>query len=359
MSNSATTKVRTAVETHTGTLEWTISDVGMLPKDPENPWVESPPFTINGEPWTLDLYSFFPNSEKTDSEYIAAFVHYGGEGEVDAEFSITCGKVTAVGPLDRFTSGGGRGWPRFTKRKPLVGKEIVFTALVKVRGALTTCPETLLTPLPAPTLAPQLKRLLNIGEGSDVLVKTSAEGSDPIAAHRLILAVRSPVFAAMFTHDVAEKIQGEVLIESLPAPAVRAFLEYLYNEDLPAETIAQHAEALLAAADEYEVPRLGAVCERYMVQHLAVGNAVAWAILAYLHKAEGLKEMCLRFIQANLRALKATEAWKQLLQQPEIMNDLLLLGLQERRKWQSSESVPSSGKRLLAHTTDSDTDSSS
>ena len=189
-------------------------------------------------------------------------------------------------------------------------------------------------------------------------MKTSAEGSDPIAAHQAILAVRSPVFAAMFTQDVAEKIQGEVLIESLPVPAVRAFLEYLYTEDLPAQTIAQHAEALLAAADEYEVPRLGAICERYMVQHLAIGNAVAWAILAYLHKAEGLKEMCLRFIQANLRALKATEAWKQLLQQPEIMNDLLLLGLQ-KRKWQSSKSVPSSGKRLLAHTTDSDTDSSS
>ena len=155
-------------------------------------------------------------------------------------------------------------------------------------------------------------------------MKTSAEGGDPIAAHRLILAVQSPVFAAMFTHDVAEKIRGEVLMEGWSAPAVRAFLEYLYTESLPADTIAQHAEALLAAADEYEVPRLGAVCERYMVQHVAIGNTVAWAILAYLHKAEGLKEKCLRSIRANLRELKATEAWQQLLHQPEIMADVFV-----------------------------------
>ena len=92
----------------------------------------------------------------------------------------------------------------------------------------------------------------------------------------------------------------------------------------PGTVNSRMCSALLAAADEYEVPRLGAICERYIVHHLAIGNAVAWAILAYLHKAEGLKEKCLRSIRANLRELKATEAWQQLLQQPEIIADLLV-----------------------------------
>ena len=183
---SDTTEARTAVETHTGRFKWTISDVGMLPKDPKNRWIDSPPFTINGQPWALRLYPFFPDRDEpvNESEYIGAFVMYKGKGHADAKFVITCGELKQSSPLDHFPSawtGGAslRGWRDFAKREPLVGKEIVFTALVKVRGALTTCLETLLTtvppPLPAPTLVPDLKRLLDTGEGSDVLVKTTAE----------------------------------------------------------------------------------------------------------------------------------------------------------------------------------------
>ena len=100
-------------------------------------------------------------------------------------------------------------------------------------------------------------------------------------------------------------------------------MEYLYAEDLPGNAVERHAEALLGTADKYQVPRLGAICEEYLGQHLAVGNVVGRAILAYLHKAEALKGQCLQFMRAHLRELKATEDWQQVLRQPEIMDALM------------------------------------
>ena len=331
------TEVSTTVEHNTGTLLWTIN-MGKLPKETKKRYIMSPPNLINGEPWCLKLFPYFSppviSSGATESDDVALFLVYQGTGEALATVSLA---LHAVGVKKveksyhhRFsvaTPPHDWGYATFAPREQFVGREVTFTAQVEVCGAVTTCQHLWCAPTPARALTLNLERLLHTGEGADVLLKTPEEGFDPIAAHRTILVAQSPVFAAMFRHDVSERRCGEVLIEDLPAPALRAFVAYLYTEDLRLDTIKQHGEALLAAADKWQVPRLAAICEQHMMQHITIDNVVPWAELAYLHNAEGLKHQCQWFIQSHLGALKATEAWQQLLQQPEIMNDLIAQGV--------------------------------
>jgi speckle-type POZ protein len=52
---------------------------------------------------------------------------------------------------------------------------------------------------------------------SDVTLIVS--GGRSFSAHKVILAARSPVFGAMFAHEMKESLNGEVLLDDL-SPAV-------------------------------------------------------------------------------------------------------------------------------------------
>ena len=71
-------------------------------------------------------------------------------------------------------------------------------------------------------------------------------------AHKLILATRSEVFAAMFSHkDTLEDQQQEVEIKDLGKLTVERLLTYLYEATLPDLSFEDAAE-LLGAADKYQ-----------------------------------------------------------------------------------------------------------
>merc|ERR1712059_137387 len=95
-----------------------------------------------------------------------------------------------------------------------------------------------------------LLELLTSGLMSDLRVMV---GDATFAAHRNILAARSPVFAAMFSHNMEEQRKNELKITDQPAPVVKAMLEYIYSGKYQES---EHTPALLEAADKYDLPEL-------------------------------------------------------------------------------------------------------
>ena len=67
-------------------------------------------------------------------------------------------------------------------------------------------------------------------------------------AHKAILAARSPVFAAMFQHDLAEKKQNRVDITDMEPEVLREMLRFIYTGKAPA--LDKLDADLLAAADK-------------------------------------------------------------------------------------------------------------
>lgn len=82
---------------------------------------------------------------------------------------------------------------------------------------------------------------------SDVLL-VSSDGVD-FPAHKAILAARSPVFDAMFSHEeVSEVTERRVVIEDISSEVMEPLLAYLYSGDT--KDVGRYSVELLAAADK-------------------------------------------------------------------------------------------------------------
>jgi speckle-type POZ protein len=109
-------------------------------------------------------------------------------------------------------------------------------------------------PVPPPSdLHKHLGELLQSQEGADVMFHVSGES---FAAHKAILAARSPVFKAEFFGGMVERRSDSVEIKDMEAAVFKSMLHFIYTDMAPeldgdlepqaAVTMAQH---LLAAAD--------------------------------------------------------------------------------------------------------------
>ncbi|KAM3193764.1 hypothetical protein ACQJBY_070409 [Aegilops geniculata] len=188
--------------------------------------------------------------------------------------------------------------------------------------------------LPPSNLHLQFAQLLQSETGADVTFLVSGES---FAAHKLILATRSPVFMAEFFGDMKEKCSQSVEIKDMEATVFKALHPFIYTDTVP--EFGQQAEAdveavytdtvpefgqqeaavmvmaqhLLAAADRYGLDRLKLICACKLSGGVNVNTAATTLALADLHNCPELKARCVEFIirtSATLNAVLATEGYK-------------------------------------------------
>jgi len=67
-------------------------------------------------------------------------------------------------------------------------------------------------------------------------------------AHKAVLAARSPVFAAMFEHEMEERKKNRVEITDVDVEVLREMLRFIYTGK--SNALDKMADDLLAAADK-------------------------------------------------------------------------------------------------------------
>ncbi|XP_046983905.1 ankyrin repeat domain-containing protein 65-like [Schistocerca americana] len=168
------------------------------------------------------------------------------------------------------------------------------------------------------TAAVDLGALLDAGDGA---VVTLVAGETRLAAHRAVLAARSPVFRAMFQHDTLEASCGEVRIADVGGPVLRQLLSYVYT--LQAPQLTDTAPELLAAADRYGLSALKAACEQQVAAQLEVETAAAAAVLAVRHSCPSLTAAAVHFIRATDYKVMATQGWADAMRScPEYLTEV-------------------------------------
>ncbi|XP_047100960.1 ankyrin-3-like [Schistocerca piceifrons] len=153
------------------------------------------------------------------------------------------------------------------------------------------------------TTTEALAALLDGGDGALV---TLVAGETRVAAHRAVLAAASPVFAAMFAHDMLEASCGQVSIDDVEGPVLRLLVAYAYT--LRAPQLPDTAPQLLSAADKYGLSGLKAACERQLISQLAVETAAATAVTAVRHSCPDATRAAVAFIKDHLQVM-ATQGW--------------------------------------------------
>mmetsp|Transcript_57098 Transcript_57098/g.100267 ORF Transcript_57098/g.100267 Transcript_57098/m.100267 type:complete len:443 (-) Transcript_57098:269-1597(-) len=130
-----------------------------------------------------------------------------------------------------------------------------------------------------------------------------------ISAHKFILALRSPVFKAMFNGSMNESTTNEVFIPDFDAAVIKEFIVFVYTDRCERAVLDLYAEPLLAIACKYQVPGLETLCENHLCASLNVANVVNVLYLSDLYNAQQLKHRALHYIAHNAKAVVETEGF--------------------------------------------------
>ena len=180
------------------------------------------------EKCTLKMFKHELNNGIDASKYVTVYLHKGdaNQAEIKSELSV-----------ERY--GGGWGFRRMefaigTRKSGQVCKDLLFPRRVKLNdvvdfirggndnyisvvwtpGKISTSsdPKPLAQPAAVDNVADDLEKAFSNKQFSDIQLLCKGEKFD---CHRVILAARSPVFAAMFNHDMKENINKEVKLDSM------------------------------------------------------------------------------------------------------------------------------------------------
>ncbi|KAL2517734.1 BTB/POZ and MATH domain-containing protein 2 [Abeliophyllum distichum] len=158
-------------------------------------------------------------------------------------------------------------------------------------------------------------------EESDVEFEVEGE---IFAAHKLVLAARSPVFKAQLFGAFKDQNKKCIRVEDMKAPVFKIWKKsFSLNSRWAKKTVmSQH---LLSAADRYGLQRLRLLCDARIKENIAINTVASSLALAEQHNSQ-LKSVSIEFITQpeNLKAVMQTEGFDHLKEScPSIITDLL------------------------------------
>ncbi|XP_058803707.1 speckle-type POZ protein-like [Phymastichus coffea] len=131
-----------------------------------------------------------------------------------------------------------------------------------------------------------------------------------IKVNKSILSSQSPVFEAMFTHDMKEKQQNIVDIFDINYKIMKALFQFIYTENV--RNLDSIVGDLLYAANKYQILKLKEKCESILFKQLTVGNAVEILNLTDICDARNLQPLVIHFIAINHREIVKMPTFSEL-----------------------------------------------
>ncbi|KAJ4954909.1 hypothetical protein NE237_011692 [Protea cynaroides] len=317
-------------------------------------YIASETFMVGGYAWAIYYYPDGKSIED-NSAYVSLFIALASDGtDVRALFELTLldqsgkerhkvhshfGRALESGPYTLKYRGSMWGYKRFFKRTTLETSDYLKDDCLSVHCTVgvvrsrTEGPKIYSIAVPSSNIGQHFGQLLESGKGTDVKFELDGE---TFAAHKLVLAARSPVFRAQLFGPMKDRNTQCIKVEDMEAPVFKALLHFIYLDDLPdmqeltglnskwASTLmAQH---LLAAADRYGLERLRLLCEAQLCEDVAINTVATTLALAEQHHCFQLKAVCLKFVALpeNLRAVMQTDGFEYLKEScPSVLTELL------------------------------------
>lgn len=176
--------------------------------------------------------------------------------------------------------------------------------------------------IPPSNLVNDLRKLINNPTFADV---TFLVENQPVYATRAHLAARSEHFRALFYGGMRESsgTEEQIVLPDIVHPVFLLLLEYIYTDQV-GDITSDLAVHLLIAAERFLLDRLKALCEDIIRKSISIDNVVQIMMAAKAHRAEGLKDICMDFIISNEEKIKSTPAFRELIQEPTLMYELLM-----------------------------------
>ncbi|XP_014235423.1 speckle-type POZ protein-like [Trichogramma pretiosum] len=158
-------------------------------------------------------------------------------------------------------------------------------------------------------------------EFSDVKIITP--DANDIPAHKNILAAASPVFRAMFTHDMLENKNSSVKITDTTKNIVTEMLRYIYMGEIKNMNKDNTLE-LLEMADKYQIDNLKIKCGKILCANLSIENAIDTLVTAHKYTLKNVEDEAIKFIATRTELLLNFQKMKKI-NDPDVWSNLMQL----------------------------------
>lgn len=135
-----------------------------------------------------------------------------------------------------------------------------------------------------------------------------------IGGHKNILSARSPVFAAMFNHNMQEAKTGQVFIKDISLKIFKELLYYIYSGRTEYSMTEETARLIFMAADKYEITGLKKECIHFLLIDLQESNAIDLLVWADRHSVQKVKEAAINYVAKNFKTIFQSDEWEGLTQ---------------------------------------------
>ncbi|XP_043479767.1 speckle-type POZ protein-like [Leptopilina heterotoma] len=162
-------------------------------------------------------------------------------------------------------------------------------------------------------------------------------------ANKTILAIRSPVFAAMFNSKMSEELTSIVQIKDIKPEIFQQMLNFVYNVEV--EDLDKVALELFYAAEKYQLEELKTNCINSLCKNLSEKTVFDTLEMADLYSLSDLKSECLKLLFTKWDVISETKEFKNLIQNRpyltvEIVNMRKKLDKQENAESNKSLNLP-------------------
>ncbi|KAF0898139.1 hypothetical protein E2562_001787 [Oryza meyeriana var. granulata] len=284
-------------------------------------------FSAGGHTWKVNYYPR-GNKNEDNGEYLSLFLGLVSESknvkaifdaflmEKDGKPSSSVAKrCVQVYPPEGFTDWG---WPQFVKRSDLESSRVQVDGTVRIMCVVIVLrDDDGRLPVPPTDIGVHLGRLLDGGEGTDVSFVVDGER---FAAHRAVLAARSPVFKAEIFGGMSESTSSSITLQDMQPATFRALLRFIYTDELPGDidevSPTDAFQHLLAVADRYALDRLKLICAQWLLHNMTADSVADILACAETYNCPELRTMCVDFfaVENNFRKAVFTDGFALLVQ---------------------------------------------
>ncbi|XP_028624726.1 TD and POZ domain-containing protein 1-like [Grammomys surdaster] len=311
--------------------EWTISNFSFCMGGSRKE-ITSPVFSLEANEEVAWYLRAHPNGVDEESkDYLSVFLVLlrHPQSPVWAKFEfwiINCqgekSQCMKSPDVKSFLQNQKRGFKKFILRDALLSNphwllpedQLTLCCKVSIVGAFFSMPAQNLKPAIKDSRHRLTDDLGELWENSLLTDCCLLVGGHEFRAHKAILAARSPVFRAMFEHEVKERLMNLIEIHDLDPQVFKEMMGFIYTGKAPHFHSHSIATGVLAAADKYGLEDLMAMCEDAFCRNLSVENAAHTLILADLHSRKHLKTQALDFISVHASEVSETSGWKSMVE---------------------------------------------
>ncbi|XP_043513899.1 RCC1 and BTB domain-containing protein 1-like isoform X2 [Frieseomelitta varia] len=156
-------------------------------------------------------------------------------------------------------------------------------------------------------LADNLRDAFDDPTTSDLTIQVHGKS---IHVHKVILKIRSNYFKMMFQEHWIENSQSTIEHEQFSYDAYKAFLKYLYTDEIDSST--EIILELLELANAYSENQLIRHCVRIICKKITVQNVAFLYNTSIQHNSKELEECCFKFALNHMTTIIQTAAFAEL-----------------------------------------------